>query len=174
MHDHNNRQMTALPIPKYTTKVRFDSKVLGMTLPPLDWNRTDDEDFQTHYFYTSLRDPSISGKTTEHFWDAKTMTGVFPISKYMQAKSPVRSDNSIHRHQGLLAAEAEALDLQWTEQVHNDVEYEAQREDLLLILKPFSVMWDGHLGPVNITQRRIEITPRANPSTQNVYRSALL
>lgn len=140
-----------------------------MTLPPLDWIQTDDAEIRTHFFITLLGDPPISAKTTEQFWDVKTMTGVFPISKYMHDKGPVRSYNSLHRHQEVLAEDAEALDEHWTERHHIDDEYVAHRYELLALLGPFVEMWDGHLGTVIITQHRIELTSEAKPSTQIVY-----
>lgn len=173
IHEYNDRQTTAPPIPRYTTKVSFNSVVQGMNLPHLDWNRKNKADLEHHYFSTSLRDPTVSAKTTEHFWDAKTMTGVFPISKYMQSKGGVRFDDSLQRHQGVLAADAEALDEHWTEQVNIDTQYLEYQDELLALLEPFAGIWDGQLGTVNITQHRVELTPDARPSTQNVYRSAL-
>lgn len=173
VHRYNERQPVTQPIQNYTTKFRFNILVHGTVLPPFDWNRTNDVDAQQHYFSKSLRDPPRSSRTTEYFWDVKTMTGVFPISNYMQMKGGVRSENSLHGHQGALVADAEAFDEHWTEQVQIDAEYLEYRDDLLALLEPLADMWDGHLGTVNITQHRIESTPDSKPSTQNVYRSAL-
>lgn len=48
------------------------------------------------------------------------------------------------------------------------------RDHLLALLEPYAEIWDGHLGTVNITQHWIELTPDPKPSTENLYRSALL
>lgn len=91
------------------------------------------------------------------------MTGVFPIPKYMQAEVRVRSDEGLHLHQGALAADAEALEDQYTEQVQSDTQYLEYRDNILETLEPFAEMLDGHLETVNIPQHRIELTPDAKP-----------
>lgn len=81
-------------------------------------------------------------------------------------ESTIDKESRIWKHNRIRSDETTQLTKVWNREVSSATQYQSNKQPFLDILSQFKLMWDGHLGRVTMTKRRMDLL---QPDTAPVY-----